>query len=186
MTSIPEQLSALSKSNVDAFVAFFGITSTGAERLLDFQVKTAKAAFGDAVKNTKTLAAAKDPQEWFQVGAALVQPAAEKVTTYSRQLYALVTETQSELTRYVEEQVSEFNKQVASALDQAAKNGPAGSDVAVAAAKSAVAAANQAYDVFAKAGRQVAEMTEASLQAVASAGLQAANSATPTGKKKTA
>lgn len=185
MYSIPEQLSALNKSNVDALVALVGIAATGAERLLDFQVKTAKNTFGDAVKNARTLAGAKDPQEWLQVGTALVQPSVEKVTTYSRHIYALAAETQAELTRFVEEQVSGFNQQVASALDQAAKNGPAGSDVAVAAAKSAVAAANQAYDVLAKAGRQVAEVTEATVQAVASAGLQAANSA-PAGKKKAA
>ena len=55
MYSIPEQLSALNKSNIDAIVAFFGITSAGAERLLDYQVKAAKAAFGDAAKNVRTL-----------------------------------------------------------------------------------------------------------------------------------
>lgn len=186
MYSIPDQLSALNKSNVDAMVAFFGITSTGAERLLDFQIKAAKAAIGDAVHSVRTVSSIKDPQQWAQIGTTLVQPSAEKLNAYARHLFAMTTETQTEITRYVDEHVSEFNKQFASMLDQAAKNGPAGSDVAVAAAKSAVAAANQAYDMFAKAGRQVAEMTESTVQAVASAGLQAANSATPTSKKKAA
>jgi phasin family protein len=186
MYSIPEQLSALNKSNVDAMVAFFGITSSGAERLLDFQMKTAKAAFDDAVKNIHTLTNAKDPQQWAQIGASVAQPAAEKLSAYARHLSGLTTQTQGEITRYVDEHMSALNKQIVSMLDQAAKNGPAGSDVAVAAAKSAVAAANQAYDVFTQAGRQVAEMTESTVQAVASAGLQAANSATPTSKKKAA
>jgi len=186
MYSIPEQLSALNKSNIDAIVAFFGITSAGAERLLDYQVKAAKAAFGDAAQNVRTLTSIKDPQEWAQIGTAVVQPSAEKLTSYARHLVALTTETQSEITRYVDEHISDLNKQIVSMLDQAAKTGPAGSDVAVAAAKSAVAAATQAYDVFAKAGRQVAEMTEATVQAVATAGVQAANSTTATGKKKAA
>ena len=42
---------------------------------------------------------------------------------------------------------------------------PAGSDVAVAAVKSAMAAANQAYDAFSKATKQVAEATEATMTA---------------------
>lgn len=186
MYSIPEQLSAWNKANVDAFVSFFGTSATGAERVLDFHTKTAKAAFAELSNAARALTTTREPQEWVQFGTSLVQPSAEKVTAYGRQLYALATETQSELARQVEDHLAEWNKQVVSLLDQAAKNGPAGSDVAVAAAKSAVAAANQAFDVFAKAGRQVADVTGATVQAVASAGLQAANSGTPSGRKKAA
>jgi phasin family protein len=184
MSNIPEQLSALNKSNVDAFVALLGITSTGAERIVDLQLKTAKAAFEESVKNARTLTDVKDPQDWIQLGTHWVQPAAGRITEYARQWQALATETQAEVTRYVEAHVATANKQVVSWLDQAAKTGPAGSDVAVAAAKSAVAAANQAYDVFAQAGRQVAEVTEATVQSVANAGLKAANGAAHAGKKK--
>jgi phasin family protein len=186
MYSIPEQLSALNKSNVDAMVAFFGITSAGAERLLDFQMKTAKTVFADAMKDVQALTSIKDPQQWTQMGATFAQPAAEKLSTYFSHLSGLTTKTQSEIARHVEEHISALNSQIVSMLDQAAKNGPAGSDVAVAAAKSAVAAANQAYDAFAQAGRQMAEMTESTVQSVASAGLQAANSTIPTSKKKAA
>ena len=186
MYNVPEQFAAFNKSNVDAFVAFFGIATSSTERIVDFQVKTAKAAFAEAVKNARTLSAVKDPQEWVQVSTALVQPSAETVAGYARQLYALGAETQAEFTRFVDEQMSDLNKQIVSTLDQAAKTGPAGSDVAVAAAKSAVTAANQAYDVFVKAGRQVAALTEASVQAVSSAGVQAANSAASASKKKAA
>ncbi|MEO8037545.1 MAG: phasin family protein [Betaproteobacteria bacterium] len=186
MYNVPEQLAALNKTNVDAFVEFFGITTTSTERLVDFQMKTAKAAFAETVKNVRTLSTVKDPQEWVQVTTALAQPSAETFAGYARQLQSLAAESQGEFARYVDEHINELNKQIVSMLDQAAKTGPAGSDVAVAAAKSAVAAANQAYDVFVKAGRQVAELTDASVQAVASAGVQAANSATPTSKKKAA
>lgn len=186
MYSFPEQFSALNKASVDSFVAFAGITGTSAERLVDFQTKAAKAAFEDTVKSLRALATLKDPQEFLQFGTAAAQPGAEKVAAYARQLYTIASETQSELTKFVDEHVTEFNRKVVAFLDDAAKTGPAGSDVAVAAAKSAVAAANQAYDVFSKAGRQFAEVTETTVQAVANAGLRAANSATPAGKKKAA
>jgi phasin family protein len=186
MYSFPEQFSALSKANVDSFVALAGITSASAERFVDFHTKAAKAAFEDAVKNVRALATFKEPQEFLHFGTAAVQPGAEKAATYARQLFTIASETQSEFTRFVDEHVTEFNRKVVAFLDDAAKTGPAGSDVAVAAAKSAVAAANQAYDVFTKAGRQFAEVTETTVQAVASAGVRAANSATPAGKKKAA
>lgn len=186
MYKFPEQFSALNKASVDSFVAFAGITSTSAERFVEFQLKAAKAAFEDTVKSVRTVASIKDPQEFLQFGSTALQPAAEKAVAYARQLYALASESQSEITKFVDEHVTEFNKQVVSYLDDAAKTGPAGSDVAVAAAKSAVAAANQAYDVFTKAGRQFAEVTETTVQAVANAGIRAANTTPPAGKKKAA
>jgi hypothetical protein len=54
-------------------------------------------------------------------------------------------------------------------LDKLAKNAPAGSDVAVAAVKSALAAANTAYDSVSKAARQATELAEANFAAASNA-----------------
>jgi hypothetical protein len=48
----------------------------------------------------------------------------------------------------------------------AAKNGPAGTELAVSAIKSALAAANSAYDNISKATKQATEMAEANLATV--------------------
>jgi hypothetical protein len=79
-----------------------------------------------------------------------------------------MAETQAELNKFFEERIAETNKTFVTVLDQAVKNAPAGSDVAVAAVKSAMAAANQAYDAFSKATKQVAEATEATMTAAGS------------------
>ena len=67
----------------------------------------------------------------------------------------------------------EANKTLASTLDKVTKNAPAGSDVAVAAMKSALAAANSAYDSVTKAVKQVTEMAEANAEALTSAATKA-------------
>ena len=54
-------------------------------------------------------------------------------------------------------------------LDKYAKNAPAGSDVAIAAVKSALAAANSAYDSFAKVAKQATEIAEANIAAATAA-----------------
>ena len=77
--------------------------------------------------------------------------------------YDILSESQADLTKIVEARMGEVNKTIVTTLDQAEKNAPAGSDVAVSAMKSAVAAANQAFDAFAKAGKQVQEVTGASV-----------------------
>jgi uncharacterized phage protein gp47/JayE len=75
--------------------------------------------------------------------------------------------TQSEIGKMVEEQVGEFNKHVVTAVDRMVKTAPAGSEVAVAAVKTAISAVNSAYDNLAKASKQFAEMTQANVEAMA-------------------
>jgi phasin family protein len=165
MVNVPEQFVATNKENLDSFLAFAGIASASAEKLIDLQMKAAKALFADSVKNAQALASARDVQQFTELQTSIAQPAAEKATAYARSVYAVVAETQAEMTRFFEERVGEMNKTMVSALDKAAKSAPAGSDVAVAAVKSAVAAANQAYDAFSKASKQMTEATEATFTA---------------------
>jgi hypothetical protein len=69
------------------------------------------------------------------------------------------------MSKFFETRFADLNKNLTAALDKAVKSAPAGSDVAVAAVKSALAAANQAYDAFSKATKQVTEATEATITA---------------------
>jgi hypothetical protein len=103
----------------------------------------------------------------------------EKATSYVRSVYDVAVATQSEMNRLVEEQVAEFNKQMVTGLDKIVKTAPAGSEVAVAAVKSTMTAVNSAYDSFSKSAKQMAEISQANIEAAAT---QAINS----GKKKAA
>ncbi len=165
MITVPEQVVSAQKESIESFIAFAGITAAGAERLMDLNLKTAKAAFAEAVKGTKAVTDVKDVQQLASLQNEWTQPAAEKFTSYVKSTYGILSETQTELAKFFEEKVADFNKNIATALDSAVKNAPAGSDVAVAAMKSAIATANQAYDTFSKATRQAAEVTEATFSA---------------------
>ena len=85
--------------------------------------------------------------------------------TYSRSVYEVAAQTNGELAKFLEAQAAEFNKNLVGLLDKVAKNAPAGSDVAVQAVKSALAAANTAYDSFNKVAKQATEIAEANLPA---------------------
>ena len=169
MYNVPEQLLTTNKESLETFVEFAGIAAAGAEKLLEAQMKIAKAVFADTVKHAKTVVAAKDVQELTEIQTSIVQPSAEKVTAYGRSIYSVVAETQTELSKFFEVRFADVNKSLTTALDKAVKSAPAGSDVAVAAVKSAMAAANQAYDAFSKATKQVTEATEASISAATGA-----------------
>lgn len=164
----PEQLMALNKANLEAAVRFAGIALEGAERFIEVQLKAAKGAFADSVQQAKALAEIKDPQEFAQVKNAVMQPNLEKTAGYVKSIYDVASATQAEFNKLVEEQVSEFNKQVVTTLDKMVKTAPAGSDVAVAALKSAISGINATYENIAKSAKQFVDLTQANVEAATS------------------
>ena len=68
-----------------------------------------------------------------------------------------------------------YQKGVAQWVDQASKSAPAGSDVAVNAFKSTIAATTAAFDQFQKATKQVVNFADANVRAAAATATKAVN-----------
>jgi hypothetical protein len=77
----------------------------------------------------------------------------------------VATQTQAEVTKLAETQAAAMNKNVTSLIDNVTKNAPAGSEAAVTAVKSAMAAANSAYDSFTKVVKQATDAADANVTA---------------------
>jgi phasin family protein len=167
MYQAPEQLIAFNKANIEVAARFAGVALQGAERIVDLQFKAAKDAFAESIESAKALATVKDPQQYATLKDSIAKPSIEKATAYAKSVYDVAAATQAEFGKLVEEQVAEFNKQVVAALDRMVKSAPAGSEFGVAAVKSAIAAANSAYDNLSKVARQVTEATQSNLETVA-------------------
>jgi len=181
-STTPEQVAASSKANIESLLTLANTAFASAERLAALNLNTARNLLEDTVSSAKALMGAKDVQELMNIQASLAQPTVEKAVAYSRSIYEIASQTQDELTKVFEAQFAEANKTMTNALDKAVKNAPAGSDVAVAAVKSAIAAANSAYDSMTKAAKQVAEIAEANVAAATSATVKAV-AAAPKAKK---
>ena len=182
----PEQFAATNKANIETLLTLANTAFASAERLAALNLNTARSLLEDGVANTKALLAAKDVQELVNLQASLAQPIVEKAVAYARSVYEITSQSQEEMGKVFEGQVAEMNKGVASALDKAAKSAPAGSDVAVAAVKSAIAAANSAYDSMSKAAKQVAEIAEANVAAATNATVKAFGTSSKAAAKKAA
>ena len=162
-----EQFIAAHKANVETL---FGLTNKafeGVERLVELNLQVAKATMGEAAENVKAALSVKDAQELLALQAGLLQPAAEKAAAYSRHLYEIAASTNADLSKLVESQTSEAQGKFMSAVDAAVKNAPAGTENAVALVKTAVAAANNAFEGVQKATKQAASVAESSFQAMA-------------------
>ncbi len=168
MYQTPEQLIAMNKANLESAMRFAGVAIEGAERMIELQLKAAKTAFADSIESAKALAAVKDFQQFAALKDNMAQPTLEKATAYAKSVYDLTSETQAEFSKLVEAKVADFNKEVVTTLDKMVKSAPAGSEVGVAAVKSAIASVNAAYDNLTKVGKQFAQATQSNLEAAAS------------------
>lgn len=177
MYQTPEQLIALNKASVEAALRFAGVALDGAEKLIELQLKTAKSALADGIQNARALTAVRDFDQLAALKDTVMQPTIEKATAYAKGVYDVATETQADLTRVVEEQVSEMNRQVISSLDQLVKTAPAGSEVGIAAMKSTLAAVNSGFDNFTKVAKQFGEATQNNIEVVANQTIEAAKKA---------
>ena len=178
-----EQLVAAQRANVETLLTLTEKAFEGIEKLIELNLQVAKTTMSETAENTKAALSAKDAQQLLALQASLLQPAAEKAAAYSRHLYDIAASVNGELARVVEAQSSEAQRNFMTAVDTAAQNAPVGSQSAVALVKSAVAAANNAYDNVNKAAKQAADIAEANFQAltsgVAKATQQAGNAAKP-------
>ena len=181
MTTPVEQFVAANKASVDALLALANSALASAESIASLNLNTARTMLETGMANTKALLGAKDPQEALAVSKAQVQPAIEQAVAYNRSLYEISLQSKDEVSKQIESQLADFQSHISGLVEKVAKNAPAGSEVAVAAVKSAIEAANSAFGTMKDVARQASEMTEANVAKATSATIEAATKA---GKKK--
>lgn len=156
----------------------------GVEKLIDLNVQAAKSALVESHEHTQALLSVKDVQEFLALQSSVVEPLAEKVAAYNRHLYDIASGVSGEFSKAFEAKIAENQAQFAAFIEDAAKNAPAGSESAVALFKSAVAAANNAFDSVQKAAKQASDIAEANINAAAANATKMAKSAAVGGKKR--
>jgi len=168
-----EQIMASHKANIETM---FGLTHKafeGIEKLVELNMQATKAALAETANHAQAVMGAKDAQEFMALQASMVQPLAEKTAAYSRHLYDIASAAGADLGKTIEGQAAEAQQKLAGMIDSAAKNAPAGSETTVAVMKTAVAAANNAFESMQKAVKQASDMAEANFNTVATSAVNA-------------
>ncbi len=161
----PEQMQAVGKAGSESLLAVASAQFSALEKIANINAAAVKQLFEDSISQTRALIGAKDVQEFVSLQNSLASPAVERALAYSKNLYETASQANAQLSKVAEKQIADWNDNVTSTLDKLAKNAPAGSDVAFSAMKSALAAANTAYDSFSKATKQATEMADANIAA---------------------
>ena len=155
----PEQLLAAQKANMEALHDLTTKAFESVERLVELNMTATKAMLDESAAHAQALLGARDMQE----------------------LLALQAGASAEFGKAVEAKVAESQTQLSNLVENTAQNAPAGSETAVAMMKSAVAAANNAYESVQKAVKQASTVAEANFNAVTA---NAANLAKSGSKKR--
>ncbi len=178
-----EQFTAVQKANIEVMVSLMRTAFQGMEQLAALNIAATRELFNNSVAGTQQMMNAKDPQELIRVNNPLSHPNMQKMMEYSRNVYDLMTQMQKEVTTVMESSYSNFSRTASSAIEKTSANAPVGGDVFAATMKSLLSATNQAFEKMQGISRQMAEITEANIQAASSATTKAVSSAAPRGKK---
>jgi len=160
-----EQFAEINKAGYANAMKLASLSLEKAERLAKLNLQAAKIALEQGVEAANTVAGIKDVQEFVAVRAKLTEAGVQSALGYSRGVYQIASETQADISALAEEAWAAYTKGVAAWVEKAAKDAPAGSDAAVTALKSTVAATTAAFDQFSKATKQVVSFADASVRA---------------------
>jgi len=179
MYNAVDQFAELNKANVAQATKYAALAIENAEKLVKLNLTAAKAAIAQGVEGAEAAVAVKDVQELLVLRTKYTEASVQTALGYSRNVYELAQEAQAQYALLAEQVWADYTKGVAAWVDKATKSAPAGSDVAVNAFKSTIAASTAAFDQFQKATRQVVNFADASVRAAAANATKVA----PKGKK---
>ena len=165
MAQLPEQVAAVQQVNLDFFFGAIGKTFEALEKLIRLNLNTAKSAMSEWYQRTQNGLSKAENQDASAMADTLVLPSSEQVLTYERQVAEITSTMQSQLAEVFEAQYEQANRQLQQFVESVSKNGPVGSDVAVAFMNQIVTLANTARESSLKTASQAANFAQSGSRA---------------------
>ena len=159
-----DQLSAANEAAINQITYFAQLSLANVERFTELGLGVARETVEQATAHAQSLAGAKDVNEVIAINSAAFEPVVKRAYSYSRTAYETAAETNAEVKRVLEKQAAEFNKAAVAALEEAFKYAPAGSESMVDNVKTAIAAAQSAYNNVAAINKQIYDTVEKTVE----------------------
>jgi phasin family protein len=165
MNRATEQFAEINKAGYNNAVRLATLSLEKAEHLAKFNFEAAKAALEQGVQSAGVVGGIKDAKEFAAVNTKLAEANVQQALGYTRRLYEIASQGKAEFSALANDAWAGYTNSVAAWVETVAKNAPAGSEIAVKALRSTVAASNVAYDQFSKATQQIVSLTDAAVRA---------------------
>ncbi|MGZ5034714.1 MAG: phasin family protein [Usitatibacter sp.] len=159
-----DQFTAANEAAINQFAHFAQLSLANLEKFAQLGLGAARDSVEQATVHAQSLAGAKDVHEVIALNSAAIEPVMKRAYVYSRTAYDTASETNNEVKRVLEAQSAEYNRAAVAALEEAFKFAPAGSESVVDNVKTAIAAAQSAYNNFASINKQIYDTVEKSVE----------------------
>ena len=172
-----EQTATAEKGNLDIV---FGLTNNivaGFQKLAELNLKAFQSTLAETQKNAQQALCVQGPQERLALQASLAAPMAEKMQSYSRQVWDIVSATQAEFARITQTQYKAYTDRTQTLFADVAKRAPAGSETGIAAWKSVIELTNTLYETARQSSEQAVQVANTNFDAAAVAASKAARRA---------
>jgi phasin family protein len=113
-----EQVAETRKANLDLLFELSNKVVDGVEKLAALNTQTLRATLTDAFDLAQKSLSMKEAQESLALPNSLAAPMADKVQTYSRQAFDIVSATQAEFARFGKTQCAAYGRQMKSVVER--------------------------------------------------------------------
>jgi len=159
-----DQLTSANEAAIEQFAYFTQLSLANIEKFSQLGLGAARANIEQATAHAQALAGAKDVHEVIALNSAAIEPVVKRAYAFSRTAYETAAETNTEVKRVFEKQASDYNRAAVAALEEAFKYAPTGSEGVVDNVKTAIAAAQSAYNNFTSINKQILDTVEKSVE----------------------
>ena len=159
-----DQFTAANEAAFNQFTHFAQLSLSNMEKFAQLGLGAARDSVEQATTHVQALAGAKDVHEVIALNSAAIEPVVKRAYAYSRTAYEAAAETNNEVKRVLEEHASEYNRAAVAALEEAFKFAPTGSESMVDNVKTAMAAAQSAYNNMTSINKQIYDTVEKSVE----------------------
>jgi phasin family protein len=115
----PAALTEIGKTGYDNAVKFATTSLDKIEKLAKLNLKTAKSTLADGVENASALSGVKNIEGLMTLNAKLTEAGMQNALGYTRSVYGIAAEAQSEFSALAEEAMTAYTKSVAAAANAA-------------------------------------------------------------------
>ena len=159
-----DQFTAANEAALTQFTHFAQLSLVNIEKFTQLGLGAARDSVQQATAHAQAVAGVKDVHELIALNSAALEPAMKRAYALSRTAYEAAAETNSEVKRVLEKQASEYNRAAISAMEEAFKYAPTGSESVVDNMKTAIAAAQSAYNNMASINKQIYDSVEKTVE----------------------
>ncbi|MGO4306506.1 phasin family protein [Cupriavidus sp. RAF12] len=156
----PEQWTKVQIAGLEAMAGLSGKVLEGIEKVMELNLRTAKATLEQARDGVVKAASAQTPQEIGDLQINLFRLATDNASNYWRQRYDIVAATQAEFVRVAEVQYTTAKDQLQGVIDSVGKGAPSDSMPPLAAWQGAVGATTALYESMQWMAKQALEVAE--------------------------